>query len=249
MDEDGTFVAQICHIEAAAPGGERFNSNMTDEERRAFSNLILFCYPHHQVTNDVRRYDVATLKTMKAAHERQFTRPDQTMLTKLEKAKWYTLFGAGTATGLSVEGAAEKIRAAFDALVRPADQPGVKSKTLTEELLSVLRYGPKGTVHVYSREPMHIFFGEFLIEIFRQSGWYINCLDDFEFNKDGFVPDFDKSMLMMFTVRDPHQRSNAEATVKEFFNICGFVYRSAPNAAVGTKVGQSLTFYTPVGVR
>jgi hypothetical protein len=30
MDEDGNFVGQICHIEAAEPGGERFNPAMTN---------------------------------------------------------------------------------------------------------------------------------------------------------------------------------------------------------------------------
>src|SRR5699024_11234348 len=29
------FVGQICHIEAANPGGQRYNPNSTDEERRS----------------------------------------------------------------------------------------------------------------------------------------------------------------------------------------------------------------------
>ena len=42
MDEDGNFVGEICHIEAAMPGGERFNTAMTDDERRAFRTLFCF---------------------------------------------------------------------------------------------------------------------------------------------------------------------------------------------------------------
>lgn len=40
VDEDNDYVAQLCHIEAAAPGGERFNSRSTDEQRRSPSNLL-----------------------------------------------------------------------------------------------------------------------------------------------------------------------------------------------------------------
>lgn len=40
MDEMGNFIGQICHIEAAEEGGERFKPIMTNEERRAFDNLM-----------------------------------------------------------------------------------------------------------------------------------------------------------------------------------------------------------------
>jgi hypothetical protein len=72
IDQDGTFVGQLCHIEAAELGGARFNSAMTNDERRAAPNLILMCYPHHQVTNDIDRYSVADLRAMKAAHQTRF---------------------------------------------------------------------------------------------------------------------------------------------------------------------------------
>ncbi len=72
ISEKGTFVAQICHIEAAEKGGERYNKNQTDEERRAFSNLILMCYRHHRETDEVDEFTAAKLKEIKDAHERQF---------------------------------------------------------------------------------------------------------------------------------------------------------------------------------
>lgn len=50
VGDNGNFIGQICHIEAAEEGGERFNPNMTNEERRAFDNLMLMCYEHHVVT-------------------------------------------------------------------------------------------------------------------------------------------------------------------------------------------------------
>ncbi len=69
INEKGVFVGQICHIEAAMPGGERFNKNMTNEERRHISNLMLMCYDHHVETDDVLKYPVEKLKQMKKDHE------------------------------------------------------------------------------------------------------------------------------------------------------------------------------------
>lgn len=63
------FVAQVCHIEAAEPGGERYNPASNDEERRSLENLILLCYPHHTETDDVAKYPTARLREMKRSHE------------------------------------------------------------------------------------------------------------------------------------------------------------------------------------
>ncbi|WP_439879704.1 hypothetical protein ACSX1A_11000 [Pontibacter sp. MBLB2868] len=70
-DED-QLVGECCHIEAAMPGGERFNIIQTNEERRAYSNLIFLCKIHHVVTNDVSVYTTDVLKKLKADHEDQF---------------------------------------------------------------------------------------------------------------------------------------------------------------------------------
>ena len=71
MDQEGRYVGQMCHIEAAEPGGERFNENQTDEQRRSFNNLLLLCYPHHVETNDVEAFPVKRMQEMKANHERK----------------------------------------------------------------------------------------------------------------------------------------------------------------------------------
>ncbi|MGL5423675.1 MAG: hypothetical protein ACRDAJ_11990 [Serratia fonticola] len=65
----GQYVGNICHIEAAEKKGERYNPTQTDEERRAYSNLILLCANHHQVTNDVNMYPVPVMQSMKIEHE------------------------------------------------------------------------------------------------------------------------------------------------------------------------------------
>lgn len=69
VDPIGTVVGQICHIEGAEPGGERYNPNQSDDERRAFENLILLCANHHIITNDVEVYTVPILQKMKSEHE------------------------------------------------------------------------------------------------------------------------------------------------------------------------------------
>lgn len=72
INERNQFIAQVCHIEAAEEGGERFNKNQTDEERRQYENLLILCYPHHVETNDVNAYPVQRLLEIKAVHEQNF---------------------------------------------------------------------------------------------------------------------------------------------------------------------------------
>ena len=72
ISNKGTFIAQLCHIEAANKGGQRFNPNQSEEERRSQSNLLLLCYAHHRETDDEDEYTRERLWEMKKAHEEQF---------------------------------------------------------------------------------------------------------------------------------------------------------------------------------
>lgn len=71
IDEED-FVGQICHIEAANEGGERYKKDQSDEERRSYDNLIIFCHMHHVKTDNIQKYPVDVLKKMKLDHESQF---------------------------------------------------------------------------------------------------------------------------------------------------------------------------------
>ena len=73
ISSSGVFIAEICHIEAALEGGERFNSNQINEQRRSFENLILLCHAHHKITDDVHEYTVKRMKEIKLQHESKFT--------------------------------------------------------------------------------------------------------------------------------------------------------------------------------
>lgn len=76
IDED-SFVAQVCHIEAAMPGGERYNESSNNEERRMIQNLVLLCYPHHIKTNNIDNFPTPVLRKLKTDHEAKFRIPAQ----------------------------------------------------------------------------------------------------------------------------------------------------------------------------
>lgn len=71
IDEHGSVIGEICHIEAAEKEGERYNELSNDEYRRSFDNLILLCSNHHKKTDNIQEYTVEKLKIIKAQHEQQ----------------------------------------------------------------------------------------------------------------------------------------------------------------------------------
>ena len=82
----GQWVGEICHIEAASPGGERFNRDLSPLERSQRENLLLLCHDHHVETNDVNEFPVERMREIKADHERRFTGPPPVSDEVLEQA-------------------------------------------------------------------------------------------------------------------------------------------------------------------
>ena len=76
INSKNKFIGQVCHIEAASEGGERYNSKSNNEQRRSYSNLLILCYPHHIETNDVEEYSTNNLIQMKKEHEQIFEKSD-----------------------------------------------------------------------------------------------------------------------------------------------------------------------------
>lgn len=70
--EGDKIFAEICHIGAAEPGGERYDPNQSDEDRRSFSNLLLMCPIHHIETNDVAVYTTEVMLKIKSDHETRY---------------------------------------------------------------------------------------------------------------------------------------------------------------------------------
>lgn len=77
---DGVMIGEICHIEAALPEGKRFNKNMSNEDRRAFANLILMCGAHHTlIDSSAKTYPVAKVRKYKTTHEAKFAEITNTL--------------------------------------------------------------------------------------------------------------------------------------------------------------------------
>jgi hypothetical protein len=70
LNERNDFIAQICHIRGASPNGPRFDADQTDEERRAFENLLILCYAHHvEIDKHLAEYTPERLLDIKVQHE------------------------------------------------------------------------------------------------------------------------------------------------------------------------------------
>lgn len=87
INNKNKFIGQVCHIEAALAGGERFNSTSNDEYRRSYENLLILCYPHHIETDEIGEYSTERLLQIKIEHEQLFLKSnfkiDESELSKL----------------------------------------------------------------------------------------------------------------------------------------------------------------------
>lgn len=65
------FNLEIAHIRAARPNGPRYVPHMSDDQRRAFANLIFLCTPHHVFVDKVKPqdYPIELLERWKADRE------------------------------------------------------------------------------------------------------------------------------------------------------------------------------------
>jgi hypothetical protein len=75
VDESGTMLGKIAHICAAEPGGPRYDSSMSDNERRSYRNLFIICGKHHDLIDDrhnLDRYPAIDLLRFKNEHEGRF---------------------------------------------------------------------------------------------------------------------------------------------------------------------------------
>lgn len=72
LSAEGTLWGDIAHIEGVKANSARHNPKMTNEERRASSNLLLLCTKHHKTIDDLKlvdKYPVEAVRQMKEIHE------------------------------------------------------------------------------------------------------------------------------------------------------------------------------------
>ena len=80
INQDGVMTGRICHIQAAEPGGKRFNKKMTNEERRGFENLVLMCGDHHTIIDsNSDKFSTKRIKEIKSKHEAKFSEIGSTL--------------------------------------------------------------------------------------------------------------------------------------------------------------------------
>ena len=88
--KDGqSIISKICHIEAASSDGPRYNSSMTDDERRHFNNLILLCDECHTIIDNKEneeKYTVKLLQEWKVNHHSKITQKLQVKTSLLKTA-------------------------------------------------------------------------------------------------------------------------------------------------------------------
>ncbi len=69
--DDESVVGEACHIVAQSPDGPRGASDLTQEQRDKYTNLILLCNVHHkQIDDQAGEFPVEKLHQIKAAHEK-----------------------------------------------------------------------------------------------------------------------------------------------------------------------------------
>ena len=85
--ENGIHFGEIAHIAAASSNGPRFDSNMDDDERRDFKNLILLCPECHiKIDKDPKYYSTEVLRSWKNNHEKIVVSNEyKSYLTRLNK--------------------------------------------------------------------------------------------------------------------------------------------------------------------
>lgn len=68
--DDESIIGEECHIIARENDGPRGTSDLSEEQRDKYSNLILLCNIHHKVIDDQpKEYSVEKLRNLKTSHE------------------------------------------------------------------------------------------------------------------------------------------------------------------------------------
>ncbi len=89
FDDNGLYIAELCHVKAANEGGPRFDCKQTDEQRRSYENLLFMCHRHHKLVDSSIEYTVEILNKIKLSHESKYTEIGRAltfeMITQIQK--------------------------------------------------------------------------------------------------------------------------------------------------------------------
>jgi hypothetical protein len=219
INASGVLIGEVCHICADNPGGKRYDPHQTEAERQAFSNLIALCANHHKVIDgDDVAYTVAALQEMKRQHEAKATKP---FVISDDLTARIVAFMAGATLARGLVEIAREIDAVIKAIAEVP--PSVKKspkEIFVEELLQTLRFAPKGVIQHFAVDPAHLELAVFFSRIFKSSGW--RDLGRLEFDPASKTAGRSE-LVLVFSLSDPHQISNAKQAIDAVFAKCGFI--------------------------
>lgn len=158
ISNKGSFIGQLCHIEAASEKGPRYNPDQTEDERRSFNNLMLLCYEHHtEIDEYVDEFTVERLKQIKKVHEEKFRQnpfeiPDE-VLNKTMRS----------------------IEAYMDQLMQFSKDTNKVAHSIEEKVIEILRHLPGQS----ASEENKIYFEQFIstIKEIKKQGKYKTAID------------------------------------------------------------------------
>lgn len=179
----GKVTGRICHIRAASSGGPRHDEGMTDDERRAFENLLLMCPIHHDVIDaDTVAYSVERLTALKAEHEGKSSSvleiPEQIAEEFLVNLSGANLSGASIVITHNQSGGQ-----AANVINNFAPPKRVITLEVERRMKDVLQGHPPGRIGFASTQgdlEAHEYKNQ-LLHVFRSAGWTTSDLQTFMF--------------------------------------------------------------------
>ena len=72
--EHNTLLGKIAHIKGKKPGARRYDKSQTDEQCRAFENLVVLCGKHHDIVDDKNNEATYTVEYLVRAKADQMER-------------------------------------------------------------------------------------------------------------------------------------------------------------------------------
>ena len=222
FDQNGTLIADVCHIAGDKPSAKRYDPTQTETQRRGFNNLIALCANHHRVIDaDAVTFTRPTLRKMKQVHEASAT--EEFVISDRQAEKIVIFLGgavAATAFGEIVSEVADFVRTIYDVI--PKSKLGSDAEATNRgpplSLLDTLRYAPLGAFQVLGTDEPHQRLGEFFKEVFEVAGWRLENRMGLELNHSPTA----QHLMLLFILRNRHQVSNAQKAIGEVFEMCGF---------------------------
>lgn len=225
-----TVIGRVCHICGDKPGSKRYDPAQSEAERQGFDNLILLCGYHHDVIDgDESTYTVQVLREIKRLHESSATRTPEISDSSARDA---LLLMTGAGAMAAIGDVAREIGSFVNSIVEAFREGPVRKRTEKKidtepqvpsakfhEIINILRYAPKGEVQYIVAADRSYKVMISLAGLFERGGW-----------RDGGVvrlPDGKPNPpfgILLFSLRDPNQISNARQAIDEVFKKLGFAF-------------------------